>query len=674
MVGILARRSALPAAVLCALALVTSLAEAWGGGGSAGPAPDRKREVLERLAREDGLLINLDPYDLPATSDLVRLGRPATPAVVNGLVGSMSPDVRAACALVLTATRDPRALGPLLDALDDPEYAVRSRAIQALGSLESRQATARLLDLVGKKGVPEYLREEAVRALGRLGDPQAVRPLLDRFRTSWDPATQQALWDLRRLLPARALEEVVVAPLRAAPSGDVPPDVLEFSVERAGDLRLTAAVRPLVALVDHAPHLQNRVIYNLGRVGDPAALPFLRSRLDRTADARLVNNVVFALQRLGEDPAPFLGEALADRRAYIRFNAAFVAGDLKAKAVVPALTAALGDPNDYVRSEVAVALGRIGDAAAIPALEAASREANPVVRRDAVIALARLDYPRHHGRVVEELLSSDLDSVRDAAVRFLADGGDAAVVPAVLARLDPGSWQDRGMGIALLSRLPGPLHPDATAFLVRVATGSGHAREALEILARHPDDHVRFLLRPWLHTPGGEQDLLMRALGRLGDEGAEPMARSWLEGEDAESRLHAAFLLASLGRPEGVERLVAAIEDAPVELKRVATARLAELPGGALDGATPRLAAMLDHEDVYVRLYAARVLAARGDERAWARLWGELGKRIPFVADEVLDIAERAPRARSEPVLRAWRERADPLLRADLDRILASPG
>ena len=49
--------------------------------------------------------------------------------------------------------------------------------------------------------------------------------------------------------------------------------------------------------------------------------PLLRGLLDQSADARLLNNVVFALSRLGEDVQPFLRQAVGDRRAYIRFNA-----------------------------------------------------------------------------------------------------------------------------------------------------------------------------------------------------------------------------------------------------------------------------------------------------------------------------------------------------------------
>lgn len=168
-------RSWFPVGTAALLGSAVLLSEAWGYDPQGEPSPPsvarRHQEILERLPGEHDLLINLDPVDLPATSDLIRLGRRATPGIVNGLVNSMSPQVRSSCAAVLTATRDPRALEPLLDALDDPELSVRWRAVDALGSIEGRKATPRLLGLLRQRGAPAEIKEQGIRALGRLGDP-----------------------------------------------------------------------------------------------------------------------------------------------------------------------------------------------------------------------------------------------------------------------------------------------------------------------------------------------------------------------------------------------------------------------------------------------------------------------------------------------------------------------
>ncbi|GMV42500.1 MAG: hypothetical protein AMXMBFR64_42160 [Myxococcales bacterium] len=635
---------------------------------------DPVARVLHLLPTQDDLLVNLDPADLPSTTDMVRLGRRATPAIINGLVNSMSEQVRSSCAAVLTATRDPRAITALIDALDDPDDGVRYLALQALGMVESRSSTPRVLTLLAKPGVAAYVRSEAIRTLGRIGDPAAVEPLMRRFRTTWDPAAQEALWDMRMQLGTSALEDIVVPPLEAAGKDSGPPhDVVAFAVERAGDLRLSDAVDPLIALFPARPNLQNRIVYALGLIGDRSALKFLRAQLDSTGDARLMNNVTFALQRLGEDVTPFLRGMLADRRAYIRFNAAFVAGDLREARLVDALIAALSDPNDVVRSEAAVALGRIASPAATPALEAALASENEIVRRDVLLALASIDYPRWRDRIVSELLPSEHPSVREKAARFLAGRRDPELVGPVLAALSPDEWDDAALALQFLGRFDRLEDERATAWLLRAAAGNVR-REALVLLARFADERARFVLRQWLSQPGGEQDQLLRALGRLRDTASEPLARHWLAREEAaRSQVYAAFVLASLGDGEAAKQLLRALEEGPTEMKRVVATVLTELDLERVPGTREALSALLAHEDVTVRLYAARALAQVGDAAAFALLGRELDKRIPFVRDEVLDIAERAPRALAQPALEAWAKAGPAPLRAEIDRILAKP-
>ena len=674
-------RASIPLGLLLGVVL---LAEAWGGyryrgdrdgrETDLGRGAERRQRVLARLTQEPDLLINLDAADLPSSADMIRLGRKATPAIIGGLVNSMSPQVRATCAAVLTGTRDPAALDALIDALDDPNHEVRGLALRALGAVESRKAVPKLVALMNRRRSSYGLREEAVSALGRLGDPRAIEPLLSYFKQSWDAGAQRALWNLRRRLSDRNLRVLIVDPLKAADKHKAPPrEVLAFSVERAGDLKIRAAVRPLQKLFESHEGLQNRVIYNLGRIGDRSAISFLRKRLDRTAAPRLINNVAFALERLGEDPAPFLREALTDRRAYIRFNAAFVVGDLRTKALLPELTAALSDRNDYVRSEVAVALAKLADPQAIEALEAAAQGSNPIVVRDAVLALAHIDYPRYHGRVVDTLVPSRVRSVRRKAVGFLASRGepDPTVVSAVLGHLDPSRYGDSQLAIEFLRPFLDLDNPDATAFLLRLVASGDHRHDALVLLGRWADKRSQFVLRQWLNAPDGEQDQLLRAMGRLRDESSRALAERWrAQTKHATSRLYGAFALAALGDPAGVEQLVEVLENAPVELKRVAARLMTELPLNRVAGTHAKLEALLTHDDVYARLYAARVLIQEDHTGAFGRLDKELAKRVPFIRDEVLDIVERAPARHRDPILRAWRKPADPHLKRELDRIL----
>ena len=638
------------------------------------PLSEREK-VLAALTADEGVLINLSANDLPSTTDMIRLGREATPAILNGLVNSMNATVRSACAAVLTGTRDPRAVDALLDALDDPDERVRLLAITALGQVESGKAAPRLLGLLEKPNISYGIKRAALESLGRLGDPKALKPLLSYFEKTWDASAQDALWEMRRRLSDRELERIVVGPLNAASrGGDNTPNhgVLETSIQLAATLKVRDAGKPMRQMFDRYAGLQNKILNALGHIGDTGAVEFLRERLDPAAPARVLNNVAFALDRLGQDITPFLKKTLADRRAYIRFNTAFVAGDLKAKAAVPELLTALKDPNDYVRSNAAIALGTIGEKSAIPGLEEASREANPVVKGDALLALAHIDYAAYRDRVIGEVVGGPHQGSRAKAIAFLSSKEDPTVIAAVLQALDPGNYSDRAAGLQLLNTFETLQDPAATGFLMRAAAANNYEDDAYRLLGRFVDPRAQFAMQQWLTQPGGNVDQLLRIAGRYQDAASVPLVEPWTQPKRSLSaQLHAAFALAQIRQDAAAgERLAAAIERLPLHLKRTAARLLTEVDLAKVSGLEARLKAMLAHEDVYVRLYAARALMARGDSGAATLLANEVQKKRPFIRDEVLDIIERTPPKYRDPVIMGWMTQPNPHLNRALDRIL----
>ena len=634
-----------------------------------------REKVLQSLTANDGVLINLSASDLPSTTDMIRLGRQATPAILNGLVNSMNATVRSACAAVLTGTRDPRAVDALLDALDDPNESVRHLAITALGQVESAKAAPRLLALLNKPNTSYGIKRAAMRALGQLGDPTAIPPLLSYFETTWDAAAQDALWEMRRQLSDRQLRRIVVGPLKAsARGGDDQPGrpVLTTAIQLAATLKMRDAGKPMRQIFDRYAGLQNKILNALGRIGDRGAISFLRDRLDPAAPARVLNNVAFALDRLGEDITPFLKKTLADRRAYIRFNTAFVAGDLKAKAAVPELLTALKDPNDYVRSNAAIALGTIGEKSAVAGLEEASRETNPVVKSDALLALAQIDYPTYRDRIIGEVVSGRHQGSRTKAIAFLSSKKDPTVVADVLRALDPSNYRDRAAGLQLLNTFDGLKDGAATAFLMRAAAANDYENDAYRLIGRFVDPRAQFAMQQWLTQPGSNVDQLLRIAGRYQDKASLPFVEPWTQPRRSLSaQLHAAYALSQINQDGAAgERLAQAIETLPLHLKRTAARLLTEVDVGKINGLEARLKAMLKHEDVYVRLYAARALMARGEASAATVLANEIQKKRPFIRDEVLDIIERSPPQHRDPVIVGWMRESNPHLNRALERIL----
>jgi len=627
-----------------------------------------KEEILERVPEEPDILINVRGYDLPSTHDLVTLGNRATPALVNCLVNNLDDYARSICANVLVSTRDARAIEPLIAALDDPDSTVQGYAIEALSQIEARNATDKLIEIMKSDFISGYKRRDAIRALGRSGDPKAIEPLFEHFRAEWDVSTQEALWDMRRQLSDEQRKALILDPLRDW--DDVNSSVLSFSVERAGDLELSEARSYLTDYYKEAGYnTRNRIIYNLGRIGDKDAVPFVEEQIDHTGEARLLNNVTFALERLGVDVVPILEKTVTDERAYIRYNAAFVAGDLELEALVPLLsTAVKEDINDIMRSESAVALGRIGSKDAIPALEAAAKEENKIVRRDAIWALLQIDYDAYRERALQEVRDTETSSVRDKLINALADRAEPAIVSEIMLMLDPLNYSDRNIGIRFLDHFETMSNAEALAWLLRIAGTGNH--DAYRLLARFADKRTEFLIENWFAQPRGEAEQIMRALARLGSKERKEMARKYFEEEGSSEQLYAAFYYAALGDPDGMDVLLTALEVAPVYLKRIVAIILTELDYTKMDGAQARLEALLEHPDVYVRLYAARPLAHRGFESGKKHLWSELEKKIPFIRDETLSIVRRLPSDILTPLLEGWIKKADPMLAMSLEPIL----
>jgi HEAT repeat protein len=640
-----------------------------------------QEELLARLADQPDILINVTAYDLPSTTDLVLLGNRATPALVNCVINNLNESARATCAQVLATTRDQRALPTLIAALDDPSRGVQYYAVEALSQVEARTATGRLLEIMGDERRSESTRDMAIAALGRSGDPAAIAPLMTTFQETLATTAQNALWDMRQQLTPAQLESLVIAPLKAEPE-DVSWGALSFAVEVAGDLKITAAAPLLMDLVTSKRGDTNRVVYNLGLIGDPQAIGFLKGLVDMQGEARLLNNVMFALQRLGEDVSPLLRAALTNERAYIRYNAAFVIGDLKEARMVPDLIKALEDINDIVRSEAAEALGHIGDRAALQALEKAARAPEPNVRISAFKAMLAIDYAAYQGQAwaaIQAEVAKDADEdtdeegdeeVREQLLSALAAGDMQPLLSQVFRMLDPTDYQDREVGVMLLNRFQQMSNPEALAFLIRAAADQSH--DAFRLLARFADPRTAFILGPWMAHPGDEPSQLLRALARLKAGEYRDFAQPYLKRKGQMSQLYAAFYLASLGDADAMSMLLGALENATLEQKRVVAIILTELDYTAISGAEERLRSLLTHEDVYVRLYAARPLAHRNDQAAINALRQELNKKIPFIHDEVIAIVKQLPREQRDQLLKQWLADASEMLRHDLSPLLRS--
>jgi hypothetical protein len=139
---------------------------------------------------------------------------------------------------------------------------------------------------------------------------------------------------------------------------------LQFNTELHGDEDFALQViDSMEQAVDGDPRVRRFLALALGRIGHPAAVPVLVTRLG-DADVEVQVNALWALGTIGDPAAaPDVAELLGSDDSDVRTMAAYILGSMRAPATAAALTEALTDPVPAVRWNAAVALGLMQDSA-----------------------------------------------------------------------------------------------------------------------------------------------------------------------------------------------------------------------------------------------------------------------------------------------------------------------
>jgi hypothetical protein len=145
---------------------------------------------------------------------------------------------------ILNTTKDPRALKALVEALDDPDWWVQERAVDALAALGDRHAVPAFLRLLQRDtpATPAVLR-----ALGSLGDPQAIPAVLAVLPHGTPAVRKEALHALATLTEApqaarvqQALHQVMQS--TDSESKELAESVLRTLVAKYGERHRSAPV------------------------------------------------------------------------------------------------------------------------------------------------------------------------------------------------------------------------------------------------------------------------------------------------------------------------------------------------------------------------------------------------------------------------------------------------
>src|SRR5262249_5893245 len=117
---------------------------------------------------------NVSAADMPASPDILFLGKRSTRALERCLADNADAGLRALCAGMLGTLGDRSALPALHAALGDWETEVRLEVVRALRKMPADQSVDPLLPLFGRADEEASVRQAILRTLGAIGSPKAV--------------------------------------------------------------------------------------------------------------------------------------------------------------------------------------------------------------------------------------------------------------------------------------------------------------------------------------------------------------------------------------------------------------------------------------------------------------------------------------------------------------------
>lgn len=240
----------------------------------------------------------------------------------------------------------------LIQALEDENMYVRTKATEALGHMRNSRAVESLIQaLEDKEGI---VQRSAAKALGNIKDVRAVEPLIRALKDS--DVQAEAARVLGELGDARAIEPLVHTLKDRGAVGMSSPGAMGEALVRFGE----QAVGPLIQTLEDSNVNTRRAAAQI---------------LVKIGDARAVEPLV---------------KALRDEDGFLRQFAAQALGKIgDARAVEPLVTA-LRDGDGFLRKEAAQALGEIGDARAVESLTRTLKDREDAVRIAARKALKRI--------------------------------------------------------------------------------------------------------------------------------------------------------------------------------------------------------------------------------------------------------------------------------------------
>ncbi|MBO3458031.1 HEAT repeat domain-containing protein [Aetokthonos hydrillicola Thurmond2011] len=227
---------------------------------------------------------------------LGKIGKPATPFLIEALLNHANPVVRRASAKTLTLIADPETVSPLVHALlHDEDTVVKGSAVGALARIGEASVPV-LLEILASPEHPESTKGHAAWALAFIGT-EAKAYLYREINSESESVRTAVVGAMAKIAQDSGEEEAFTVLMNAL--HDVSQTVRCEAAAVLGNLAYKPAVSRLVELL-HNPEGETRkaAALSLMKINDKSAINPLQSALEIESEAGIQQIIKLAITNL----------------------------------------------------------------------------------------------------------------------------------------------------------------------------------------------------------------------------------------------------------------------------------------------------------------------------------------------------------------------------------------
>lgn len=516
--------------------------------------------------------------------NLAQFGETVLEPLIKVLSSSKKETQRFWAARILGGLKTNRVTSPLLNALSDHSFKVRSEAALALGHLGAHEAVNPLSKILLEDSIP-LVRDAAAEALGNIADDRALTSLKEALADLDYAARQRAMEALEKMgekavpffLEALQDESKVAAAQAAAAlerMGVVATWIEDLGSEKwqnAFDLLIRVAKADVVeTLARSLTHSQLPVRIRLCRIlaegKNPRTFEALTEVVQKDTEWAARLEALLALTKLADARSvPLLTNALSEEEETVRERLLMALQEAPRSQLDPltdAVRALLQDANFKIRIEAIKVLANIHTENLYTILLSSLSDAVAEVRREAALALQ--SYP--HMEVVKALITALKDpdrEVRTAAVKSLGQLKDPQAIKPLINAFEEADEGYREDIAASLASMPKQEFYQLTDLLMELSDVNSRVGITCT-LGMIGDQKAVGLLANFLKDP----DPMVRAsaasaLGRFRRKKLAPILKDSLSDPNEKVRAAAANSLGKCGDPSAIKNLLPQLDHEP---------------------------------------------------------------------------------------------------------------